>query len=79
MPVWTSNYPPLWEDDVCNPLLTIRWRDHSWSTAMPVGGILGGVDDPEWCKRLTEEREEAQREELRTLYGNVVLLDDYRR
>jgi hypothetical protein len=46
---------------------------------MPVGGILGGVDDPEWCKRLTEEREEAQREELRTLYGNVVLLDDYRR
>jgi hypothetical protein len=48
----------------------------------PIAGILGKFDAEtvaeEHAKQLAEEAEEARREALRTLYENVVLLDDHR-
>ena len=55
----------------------------TWKNGEVIGGILGPTFSPEqWAtqnaERLAEEAEEARLEELRTLYSNVTVLDDWR-
>jgi hypothetical protein len=70
--------PPIigWDDDDC-ARTPVVWRDGT-----PIAGILGKYDAESIAearaKQLAEEAEEARREELRTLYENVEILDDHR-
>jgi hypothetical protein len=61
--------PPMLGFENGAPFVDVVWKDGT-----PCGGILACFD-PEW--QAKRETEEAQREELRNLATNVILLDDW--